>query len=149
MGGIRVFASAAVVCALCACTGTGQPSGPAVAAASGSPPVLEAITERQIMQDGYPVIIPEFHFHDADGDVRFLARELLATNGPHEQTQGTAITFPAALQKRGAIFAGRWSCGPNVYYVKMHAYLIDQAGNRSNAMDYSVRCNGAERPCGT
>ncbi len=142
MGGIRVFASAAVVCTLCACTDMGQPSGPPVAGASGSPPVLEAITQRQVMQDGYPVIIPEFHFHDADGDVRFLARELLATNGPHEQTQGTTITLPAALQRRGAIFAGRWTCGPNVYFARMHAYLIDQAGNRSNAMDYIIHCNG-------
>ena len=142
MSGIKVLASASVVGALCACTDIGRPSGAPIGVASGSPPVLEAITQRQIMEGGYPVIIPEFRFHDADGDVRFLARELVATNGPHERTQGTAINFPAALQQRGAIFAGRWSCGPNVYYARMHAYLIDQAGNRSNAMDYMIHCNG-------
>ena len=128
--------------ALSACADMGQPAGPPVAVASGSPPVLEAITQRQVMQGGFPTIIPEFHFHDADGDVRFLARELVASNGPYGKTQGTPINFPADLQKRGAVFAGRWSCGPNVYYAKMHAYLIDQAGNRSNALDYTVHCNG-------
>ena len=113
-----------------------------VAVGQGSPPVLDAITQRTILVGGFPRVIPEFHFHDADGDVRFIARELVDTNGPYEGTQGAPINLPPDLQKRGAVFAGGWACGANSYHATLRAYLIDQSGNRSNAMTYTIHCNG-------
>ncbi len=138
---IKTAAAMASALALAGCANTGHPSG-APMVVGGSAPVLEAITQREIIEDGYPTVIPEFHFHDRDGDVRFLEREIVTTNGPYARTKGVAITFPADLQQRGAVFAGRWNCGPNTYYAKIHAYLIDRAGNHSNAMDYTIHCNG-------
>ena len=119
-----------------------QSVAPPVASGVGTPPVLDAITFRHANRDGFQDVIPEFHFHDAEGDVRFIARELVSTNGPYERTQGAPIDLPADLQRRGAIFAGRWPCGANVYFATLRAYLIDQAGNHSNAMNYTIHCNG-------
>ena len=46
------------------------------------------------------------------------------------------------MQQRGAIYTGTVRCGPNRYYVKFRAYLIDEAGNHSNTVEYTAHCNG-------
>ena len=139
---MRAPLSACLACAAVLAGCETSTVAPPVAVGQGSPPVLDSITERSVILAGFPRVIPEFHFHDADGDVRFLAREMVETNGPYRQVGGAAVDLPPDLQKRGAVLAGGWPCGPNAYYVKMNAYLVDAAGNRSNAMTYTVHCNG-------
>ncbi len=123
------------------CTAGVTTAPPVLASGSGSPPVLDEITQKTV-RPVYDVVVNEFHFHDPDGDVRFIHRELVETNGPDKTIVDGVVRLPPALQKRGAIYAGEIRCGPNSYYIKLKAYLIDEAGNRSNAMDYTVHCNG-------
>ena len=125
---------------VCACQAGVQAPLPS---ADGSPPVLDAITEMTVTREGFPVVIPQFHFHDADGDVIFLQREIVETDGPHEKAQGTNVNLPPAMQQRGAIIAGGWSCGANHYHATLRAYLLDRAGHCSNAMTYTIHCNGS------
>src|ERR1700691_2614519 len=52
-----------------------------VASAQGTGPVIDSVTMRKEMQR-YETVYPEFHFHDPSGTVRFIHRELVATNSP-------------------------------------------------------------------
>ena len=132
----------ALLPALLACGCAAPPGPPLTITGQGSPPVLDAITEQSFTEEGLTVVRPFFHYHDPDGDVVYLARELVESDGPYQKTRGTPINDPAPLQERGAIFAGRWPCGPNRYHALMRAYLIDRQGNRSNVAFYDVHCNG-------
>lgn len=134
-----LLAGAAIGLSGCAAGVTTAP--PVVATASGAPPILDEITQKTL-HPVYDVVVNEFHFHDPDGDVRFIHRELVETNGPDKTIVDGVVRLPVALQKRGAVYAGEIRCGPNSYYIKLRAYLIDGAGNRSNTMDYTVHCNG-------
>ncbi|WP_158915934.1 hypothetical protein [Caulobacter sp. S45] len=137
-----VAASGAVAVALAGCVGeTVAPPVASTAPNAGSPPVIDEITQRTV-RPVYDTVVNEFHFHDADGDVRFIHRDLVETNGPIEKVQDGLVRLPPEMQKRGAIYIGYVRCGPNSYHMKMRAYLIDDAGNRSNTMDYTVHCNG-------
>jgi hypothetical protein len=124
------------------CTAGVTTAPPVIAKASGAPPVLDEITQKTLRPMAYDVVVNEVHFHDPDGDVRFVHRELVETNGPDKTIVDGVVRLPPEMQKRGAIFAGEIRCGPNSYYIKLRAYLVDEAGNRSNAMDYTVHCNG-------
>jgi hypothetical protein len=140
---ISALLSGAVI-GLGGCTAGVTTAPPVLATASGAPPILDEITQKTVHagSDPYDVVINEFHFHDPDGDVRFIHRELVETNGPDKTIVDGVIRLPAAMQQRGAVHAGQIRCGPNSYYIKLRAYLIDAAGNRSNTMDYTVHCNG-------
>jgi hypothetical protein len=105
-------------------------------------PVLEAITQRQVVLR-YPVVYPEFHFHDINGNVRLIHRQLISTNAPHLNLNADGvITISADQQRKGAVFVGEWNCGPESYYATIEAYLMDLDGKRSNALQYTIRCNG-------
>jgi len=137
-----VAASGAVAVALAGCVGeTTTPPVAAAAPNAGSPPIIDEITQKT-QRPLYDVVYTEFHFHDPDGDVHFIHRELVETNGPIGKVQDGLVRLPPDMQKRGAVFTGSIRCDANTYYVKMRAYLIDDAGNRSNTMDYTVHCNG-------
>ena len=114
---------------------------PPVALGVGAPPVIDEVSERTI-RPVYDNVVREFHFHDPDGDVRFIHREIFSTNGPFEKAVDGVVNIPPDMQKRGAIYVGATRCGPNSYYVKMRAYMIDEAGNRSNTVEYTNHCNG-------
>ncbi len=141
---MKVWVPVSVLCAaaLGGCASNVGTPAPDLTAAAGPPPVLDAITIRGGTRNNFPFPIPEFHFHAPNGDVVYIERELVETNGPFEQTRGAPINLPADLQRRGAVFAGGWPCGPNVYHATMRAYLIARSGQRSNAMTYTIHCNG-------
>ena len=51
------------------------------ASAQNTGPVIDSVSMRKEMQR-YETIYPEFHFHDPSGTVRFIHREVTATNSP-------------------------------------------------------------------
>ena len=113
---------------------------------SSNAPVLDEITARYYVQAQGRVIdvVPDFHFHAANGNAIVLHRELVATNGAFSQTQiaNATINIPPAGQKGGAVISGGWRCGVPVYYVTMRAVVMDSDGNRSNSLTYTIHCNG-------
>lgn len=105
-------------------------------------PVLEAITQHQIVLR-YQVIYPEFHFHDASGNVHFFHRELVTTNAPKLSFDPDGVvSISAEQQKKGAVLVGQWNCGPETYFVTLRAFLIDLDGRHSNSLEYTIHCNG-------
>ena len=118
---------------------------PGMAPANGAP-LLQGITARTNVKAGLTSVdlVPDFHFIAPNGNAIMLRRELVDTSGAFAQTQiqSATINIPAAAQKRGAVISGGWRCGTQVYYVTLRAFIIDADGNRSNAITYTIHCNG-------
>ena len=110
-------------------------------------PVLQDITWRDNvkLRNGNTVdLVPDFHFLAPNGNAVVLRRELVTTSGAFSQTQiaNATINIPAEAQKKGAVLSGGWQCGTNQYYITLRAFVMDADGNRSNAMRYTIHCNG-------
>jgi hypothetical protein len=117
---------------------------PALATAQQSVPVIDSVTLREDDGGRYPVIYPEFHFHDSSGSVRYIHREVVTTNSPKPLTPRTdaAIDISANQQIQGATFVGGWHCGPERYYVTLRAFIMNLEGSKSNVVEYTIHCNG-------
>ena len=116
---------------------------PVLAAAQQNAPVIDSVTLREDDGGRYPVIYPEFHFHDSSGSVRFIHREVISTNSPKPLKSHTdaAIDISANQQMRGATYVGGWRCGPESYYVILRAFITNLEGTKSNIVEYTVHCN--------
>jgi hypothetical protein len=120
---------------------------PADAASGKADPVLQDITWRDNVKlcNGNTVdLVPDFHFLAPNGNAVVLRRELVTTSGAFSQTQiaNATIDIPAEAQKKGAVMSGGWQCGADQYYITLRAFVMDADGNRSNAMRYTIHCNG-------
>ena len=117
---------------------------PVLASAQQSVPVIDSVTLREDDGGRYPVIYPEFHFHDSGGSVRFIHREVVTTNSPKAVVPRTqsAIDISANQQIQGATFVGGWHCGPERYYVTLRAFMMNREGSKSNVVEYTIHCNG-------
>jgi hypothetical protein len=116
---------------------------PVLAAAQQSAPVIDSVTLREDDGGRYPVIYPEFHFHDSSGSVRFIHREVMGTDSPKAVIAHTdaAIDISATQQIRGATYVGGWHCGPESYYVTLRAFIMNLQGIKSNVVEYTIHCN--------
>jgi hypothetical protein len=117
---------------------------PVLATAQQSVPVIDSVTLREDDGARYPVIYPEFHFHDASGSVRFIHREVVTTNSPKPLQPRTdaVIDISANQQMQGATYVGGWHCGPETYFVTLRAYVVNREGSKSNLVEYTIHCNG-------
>jgi hypothetical protein len=105
-------------------------------------PTIDSVTIRKETQR-YDIVYPEFHFHDPSGSVKFIHREIIATNAPRALTvKDGVIAISAEQQVKGATYVGRWACGPEPYYVTLQAFLMSVDGIKSNLVEYTVHCNG-------
>lgn len=109
-------------------------------------PWLQSVTARKNVKGGLRAfdLVPDFHFVAPHGNAVVLRRELVDTSGAIAQTQiaNATINIPAQAQQRGATISGGWRCGTQVYYVTLRASVMDADGNRSNAITYTLHCNG-------
>jgi len=106
-------------------------------------PVIDSVTLREEIGGRYPVIYPEFHFHDPSGSVRFIHREVVATNAPRVfKVKDGVIDISANQQIQGATYVGGWHCGPEAYYVTLRAFIMNLDGLKSNVVEYTIHCNG-------
>jgi hypothetical protein len=110
--------------------------------AQDSGPVIDAVTIRSELQR-YEMVYPDFHFHDPSGSVRFIHREVVATDAPKQlRIQDGVIVISPDQQKKGAIYTGGWDCGSESYYVTLQAFVLNLAGLKSNLVQYTIHCNG-------
>lgn len=143
-----VFVLAAPLCALAAPlpvtltldeqTAVDVPSG-------ADAPVLEW-NRAHILQgkDGAITTLPDLHFTPRKAKVVSLRRELVkssASNGLEQQVP-YSIDVSDAQQDDGALNLDPWTCGADAYFISMRAFVIDADGRRSNAIRYTVHCNG-------
>jgi hypothetical protein len=113
-----------------------------VASAQNSGPVIDSVSMRTVTQR-YQTIYPEFHFHDPSGTVRFIHREITATNSPKPLTiRDGVLNISAEQQIKGAVYTGGWTCGPESFYVTIQAFVMNLDGQKSNVVEYTLHCNG-------
>jgi hypothetical protein len=110
-------------------------------------PILEWVRGRSSVHtaDGAVVdVIPDFHIAAAKANLATRRRELVASDGAFADTQAAsyAVDIPATLPDDGILAAGGWECGASKYYITLRAYVVDAEGRRSNALRYTVHCNG-------
>jgi hypothetical protein len=112
--------------------------------AQQSVPVIDSVTMREDDGARYPIVYPEFHFHDSSGTVRLIHREIVSTNAPQtvRVNEDGVINISAERQMQGAVYVGGWRCGPEVYYVTLRAFMLNLAGAKSNVVEYTIHCNG-------
>ena len=116
---------------------------PSLACAQAAAPVIESVTIREDDSGRYQTIYPEFHFHDPSGNVVYIHRELVATNAPRQlNVNDGVIKISASRQMQGTIYVGGWPCGPETYYVTLRAFMMNLDGVKSNAVEYTIHCNG-------
>src|SRR5580658_6382219 len=146
---IRTVTGFVAALVLAACQSSAPITAPAPTpsrASISAAPVLQSVTMRTNVSDGVGTVsvVPDFHFIAPNGNAIVLRRELVETNGPFAQTQirSETINTPAEAQKKGAVLSGGWRCGVAQYYVTLRAYIMDADGNRSNALQYTIHCNG-------
>jgi hypothetical protein len=112
-----------------------------VASAQNTGPVIDSVSMRTEMQR-YETIYPEFHFHDPSGTVRFIHREITATNSPKSlKVKDGVIDISPEQQMTGAVYTGGWQCGPESYYVTIQAFVMNLDGQKSNVVEYTIHCN--------
>ncbi|HTW75795.1 MAG TPA: hypothetical protein VMD56_12835, partial [Steroidobacteraceae bacterium] len=126
------------------------PSGPAATsgtASASTAPILQSVTLRTNVPNGFGgffSVVPDFHFIAPAGNAVYLRRELVSTDGNFAgaNIRGADIHIAPEVQRRGATLSGGWRCGVARYYLTIRAYVIDADGNRSNAIEYTIHCNG-------
>ena len=112
-----------------------------VASAQNTGPVIDFVSMRTETQR-YQTVYPEFHFHDPSGTVRFIHRELMATDSPKPlSVNDGVIDISPAQQMKGAVFSGGWACGPESYYLTIQAFVMNLDGQKSNVVEYTIHCN--------
>jgi hypothetical protein len=105
-------------------------------------PMIYSVTLRKELER-YEVVYPEFHFQDATGSVRFIHREVVATNAPRTlHIKDGVIAISSDQQKKGATYTGGWQCRAESYYVTLRAYMLTTSGQKSNEVTYTIHCNG-------
>jgi hypothetical protein len=146
---IRALAASIAALFVAACQSVPPIATPAAAAnqrRSADAPMPQSVTLRTNVSNGIATIsvVPDFRFIAPNGNAMVLRRELVSTNAAIAQTQisNATINIPSEAQEKGAVISGGWNCGVAQYYVRLRAYIIDADGNRSNAIEYTIHCNG-------
>jgi hypothetical protein len=110
-------------------------------------PILEWVPGRSTVHapNGAAVdVIPDFHIAAAKARVATRRRELVDSDGAFADTQAAsyAVDVAARAGPDAALTSGGWECGASKYYITLRTYVIDADGRRSNALRYTVHCNG-------
>jgi hypothetical protein len=110
-------------------------------------PLLEWMrdTGPVIGPNGAPMdMIPDFRVTVMRSPVVMRRRELVDSDGAFKDTQAASYAVdiaPGSLQN-GIVASGGWECGAAKYFITMRSYVIDADGKHSNALRYTVHCNG-------
>ena len=110
-------------------------------------PLLEWMrdTGPVIGPNGAPMdVIPDFRVTVMRSPVVMRRRELVNSDGAFKDTQAAsyAVDIPAGSLQNGVIASGGWDCGSAKYFITMRSYVIDADGKHSNALRYTIHCNG-------
>ncbi len=101
------------------------------------PPIITGISFPGNIPGNKSTMIGLLYFTDADGDIKYLTYDVIhATN------------FSGGVDNEPRLDSGDWTSGAIKIYiwcdgeqdVTLRATIYDWAGNRSNSMDFSFRC---------
>jgi hypothetical protein len=116
------------------------------ASSGAGAPLLEWIKGRSsvVTPDGAAVeSVPDFRVTGQKGNL-VMRRELVESDGAFGLTQAAsyAMDISADAHPDGVLPSGGWVCGTAKYFITLRTYVIDASGRRSNALRYTIHCNG-------
>lgn len=125
---------------------TNEEQTAADASSGAGAPLLEWIKGRSsvIAPDGAIVDrVPDFRVTAPNGNL-VVRRELVDSDGASTLTQAAsyAMDISAGAHPDGVFASGGWVCGPSKYFITLRTYVIDANGRHSNALRYTIHCNG-------
>ncbi|MBA2589171.1 MAG: hypothetical protein H0U98_11190 [Alphaproteobacteria bacterium] len=110
-------------------------------------PLLEWMrdTGPVLSPNGAPMdVIPDFRVTVMRSPVVMRRRELVDSDGAFKDTQAAsyAVDIAPGAAQNGVVASGGWECGTAKYFITMRSYVIDADGKHSNALRYTIHCNG-------
>jgi hypothetical protein len=124
-----------------------SPTVQSALATSPNAPHIDALTLSPGSRDGMPSVVQQFAYHAPGGNAVTMHFEIVSISSPAPDFGASDIRIdaPAARQQGGTFMVVNSGCGrfASPYSVVKRAVLIDADGKRSNAIDYSIKCNGA------
>ena len=125
---------------------TNEEQTAADASSGAGAPLLEWIKGRSsvVTPNGAAVeTVPDFRVTAPKGNL-VMRRELVESDGAFGLTQAAsyAMDFSAEAHPDGVLPSGGWVCGASKYFITLRTYVIDADGRRSNALRYTIHCNG-------
>ena len=110
-------------------------------------PHIDALTLSPGSRDGMPSVVQQIFYRAPKGNAVTMHFEIISISSPAPDfgASDIRIAAPAERQQAGTYMTVNSGCGrfPSPYSVVKRAVLIDADGKHSNAIDYSVKCNGA------
>jgi len=104
-------------------------------------PIIDGVNLRYIYTDNILTIHQDIYFHDRDGDVDYVAYQIIdITPGFSAETQNGSVDIPAGEQRSGATLTGQWTCGGVAYDVTLSVTVYDSGGHESNSVSYTMNC---------
>jgi hypothetical protein len=103
-------------------------------------PVITDVLLARIKTDSGHDIEQNIFFKDAEGDARFVSFVVLGTNARQLKVTSHLVSESSEQQSKGAAIKRTWTCGSGPYFVKLRAYITDDAGNISRPRDYTLNC---------
>jgi len=125
---------------------TNEEQTSADASSGAGAPLLEWIKGRSsvVAPDGAAVeTVPDFRVTGPKGNL-VMRRELVESDGAFGLTQAAsyALDISADAHPDGVLPSGGWVCGSAKYFITLRTYVIDANGRHSNALRYTIHCNG-------
>jgi transglutaminase-like putative cysteine protease len=114
---------------------------------SENAPHIDSFTLSQDRTPNGAVVTREITFHSPKGNAATMHFDVISTSSPapNIRTNDGKIMSSPDQQQRGALHIQRFNCGPfrTAYSVVQRGVIIDADGEKSNTVDFTVRCPGA------
>lgn len=114
---------------------------------SGRPnsPTILGVTIRKSQENGELVYYQEVNFYDEDGNTNAVEWNLLDLSDPTQRQSielenGVVDALPEVQKIRSKV-TEPWHCNGQVYVATVEVSLVDQDGNRSERIRYTIDCN--------
>ena len=116
-------------------------------ATSDAAPHIDSLTLSEDRTQNGVFVVRELVFHSPKGNASTMHFDVISTSSPapNIRTGDGKVMSSQEQQQRGAIHIARFNCGPfrNPYSAVERATMIDADGEKSNTIDFTIRCPGA------
>jgi hypothetical protein len=103
-------------------------------------PVIQSVQLREDTSSGKLVIYQDIYFYDEDGDANYIDYSLVS-GPPDTYIIDGPIEIESQKQKSGTAMIGTWKCGDAEYRITLRVMILDEIGNQSNTVEYTMFCH--------
>jgi hypothetical protein len=111
---------------------------------AAGPPTILGVTIKASHEGGELVYYQEVNFYDEDGNTNAIERNLVDLSDPSQrpyiQIQNGVINDVPEVQMIRSSTTETWHCYGRVYVATLEVSLVDEDGNRSKPVRYTIDC---------